>query len=166
MPTDETGIKILLHTSPKPRILRISHHLILIDIRRKRKILSFPYSFEVVRSAILAVRKLHGDATAMSNGHCRPADMRHRGPPSTGLGLSNGVSWCTDLLILPNIVRIIWIRGRWTSGLSRPICDPIQKELEGPTKDRPAYWNAFARWISLHQQLHNSGDTSNTYNVT
>ena len=23
--------------------------------------------------------------------------------------------------------------------LSRPICDPIQKELEGPTKDRPAY---------------------------
>ena len=24
--------------------------------------------------------------------------------------------------------------------MSRPICDPIQKELEGPTKDRPAYW--------------------------
>ena len=23
--------------------------------------------------------------------------------------------------------------------VSRPICDPIQKELEGPTKDRPAY---------------------------
>ena len=23
--------------------------------------------------------------------------------------------------------------------MSRPICDPIQKELEGPTKDRPAY---------------------------
>ena len=23
--------------------------------------------------------------------------------------------------------------------LSRPICNPIQKELEGPTKDRPAY---------------------------
>ena len=28
-------------------------------------------------------------------------------------------------------------RGR--EPLSRPICDPIQKELEGPTKDRPAY---------------------------
>ena len=26
-------------------------------------------------------------------------------------------------------------RGR----VSRPICDPIQKELEGPTKDRSAY---------------------------
>ena len=23
--------------------------------------------------------------------------------------------------------------------MSCPICDPIQKELEGPTKDRPAY---------------------------
>ena len=23
--------------------------------------------------------------------------------------------------------------------VSRPICDPIQKDLEGPTKDRPAY---------------------------
>ena len=41
-------------------------------------------------------------------------------------------------------------RGSDTN-LSRPICDPIQKKLEGPTKDRPAYWNAFARWISLHQ---------------
>ena len=27
----------------------------------------------------------------------------------------------------------------WKSRLSRPICDPIQKELEGPTKDGPAY---------------------------
>ena len=43
--------------------------------------------------------------------------------------------------------------------LSRPICDPIQKELEGPTKDRPAYWNAFARWISLHQHYIIDGDT-------
>ena len=25
------------------------------------------------------------------------------------------------------------------SSVSRPICDPIQKELKGPTKDRPAY---------------------------
>ena len=25
------------------------------------------------------------------------------------------------------------------ASMSRPICDPIQKELEGPTKDRPAY---------------------------
>ena len=23
--------------------------------------------------------------------------------------------------------------------LSHPICDPVQKELDGPTKDRPAY---------------------------
>ena len=43
--------------------------------------------------------------------------------------------------------------------VSRPICDPIQKELEGPTKDRPAYWNAFARWISLHQHYIIDGDT-------
>ena len=43
--------------------------------------------------------------------------------------------------------------------MSRPICDPIQKELEGPTKDRPAYWNAFARWISLHQHYIIDGDT-------
>ncbi len=40
---------------------------------------------------------------------------------------------------------------RSDTNLSCPICDPIQKELEGPTKDRPAYWNAFASWISLHQ---------------
>ena len=49
-------------------------------------------------------------------------------------------------------------RGSDTN-LSRPICDPIQKELEGPTKDRPAYWNAFARWISLHQHYIIDGDT-------
>ena len=41
-------------------------------------------------------------------------------------------------------------RGSDTN-LSRPICDTILKRLEGPTKDRTAYWNAFARWISLHQ---------------
>ena len=49
-------------------------------------------------------------------------------------------------------------RGSDTN-LSRPICDPIQKELEGPTKDRPAYWNAFARWISLHQHYMIDVDT-------
>ena len=49
-------------------------------------------------------------------------------------------------------------RGSDTN-LSHPICDPIQKELEGPTKDRPAYWNAFARWISLHQLYIIDGDT-------
>ena len=35
-------------------------------------------------------------------------------------------------------------------GLSCPICDPILKELEGPTKDRR---DAFARWISLHHSI-------------
>ena len=45
------------------------------------------------------------------------------------------------------------------TNLSRPICDPIQKKLEGPTKDRPAYWNTFARWISLHQHYIIDGDT-------
>ena len=49
-------------------------------------------------------------------------------------------------------------RGSDTN-LSRPICDPIQKELEGPTKDRPTNWNAFARWISLHQHYIIDGDT-------
>ena len=31
------------------------------------------------------------------------------------------------------------IKLQETAYMSRPICDPIQKELEGPTKDRPAY---------------------------
>ena len=48
---------------------------------------------------------------------------------------------------------------KYYNHLSRPICDPIQKELEGPTKDRPAYWNAFARWISLHQHYIIDGNT-------
>ena len=43
--------------------------------------------------------------------------------------------------------------------LSRPICDTILKRLEGPTKDRTAYWYAFARWISLHQHYIIDGDT-------
>ena len=51
------------------------------------------------------------------------------------------------------------IRGSKSHIMSRPICDPIQKELEGPTKDRPAYWNAFATWISLHQHYIIDGDT-------
>ena len=56
--------------------------------------------------------------------------------------------------------------------VSRPICDPIHEELEGPTKDRPAYWNAFARWISLHQHYIIDGDTyirhtmPHEYNIT
>ena len=29
--------------------------------------------------------------------------------------------------------------------VSRPICDPILKELEGPTKDRSAYWRRFCK---------------------
>ena len=29
--------------------------------------------------------------------------------------------------------------------LSCPICDPILKELEGPTKDRSAYWRRFCK---------------------
>ena len=31
----------------------------------------------------------------------------------------------------------LWCKGG--KHMSRPICNPIQKELEGPTKDRPAY---------------------------
>ena len=49
-------------------------------------------------------------------------------------------------------------RGSDTN-LSRPICDTILKRLEGPTKDRTTYWNAFARWISLHQHYIIDGDT-------
>ena len=49
-------------------------------------------------------------------------------------------------------------RGSDTN-LSRPICDTILKRLEGPTKDRTAYWHAFARWISLHQHYIIDGDT-------
>ena len=45
------------------------------------------------------------------------------------------------------------------TNLSRPICDTILKRLEGPTKDRTAYWNAFARWISLHQHYIIDGGT-------
>ena len=62
-------------------------------------------------------------------------------------------------------------RGSDTN-LSRPICDTIQKRLEGPTKDRTAYWNAFARWISLHQHYIIDRDTyirhtmPHEYNIT
>ena len=62
-------------------------------------------------------------------------------------------------------------RGSDTN-LSRPICDTILKRLEGPTKDRTAYWNAFARWISLHQHYIIDGDTykrhtmPHEYNIT
>ena len=49
-------------------------------------------------------------------------------------------------------------RGSDTN-LLRPICDTILKRLEGPTKDRIAYWNAFTRWISLHQHYIIDGDT-------
>ena len=35
-------------------------------------------------------------------------------------------------------------RGSDTN-LSCPICDPILKELEGPTKDRSAYWRCFCK---------------------
>ena len=49
-------------------------------------------------------------------------------------------------------------RGSDTN-LSRPIWDTILKRLEDLTKDRTAYWNAFARWISLHQHYIIDGDT-------
>ena len=58
------------------------------------------------------------------------------------------------------------------TNLSRPICDTILKRLEGPTKDRTAYWYAFARWISLHQHYIIDGDTykrhrmPHEYNIT
>ena len=61
---------------------------------------------------------------------------------------------------------------RQRPAVSRPICDTIQKELKGPTKDRPAYWNTFARWISLHQHYIIDGDTykrhtmPHEYNIT
>ena len=45
------------------------------------------------------------------------------------------------------------------TNLSRPICDTILKRLERPTKDRTAYWYAFAKWISLHQHYIIDGDT-------
>ena len=35
-------------------------------------------------------------------------------------------------------------RGSDTN-LSHPICDPILKELEGPTKDRSAYWRRLCK---------------------
>ena len=46
--------------------------------------------------------------------------------------LDKGVSGQPDYILWPDY---------WTMKVqvSRPISDPIQKELEGPTKDRPAY---------------------------
>ena len=32
-----------------------------------------------------------------------------------------------------------WVHHGEAVNVSRPICDPIQEELEGPTKDRAAY---------------------------
>ena len=45
-------------------------------------------------------------------------------------------------------------RGSDTN-LSRPICDPIQKELEGPTKDRSASWRRFCKVDIITSTLHN-----------
>ena len=63
---------------------------------------------------------------------------------------------CSNVLFFSIFTLLLFFT--WST-LSRPICDPIQKELEGLTKDRPAYWNAFARWISLHQYYIIDGDT-------
>ena len=46
--------------------------------------------------------------------------------------------------------RGIWAKSLATSVrrldiMSRPICDPILKEREGPTKDRSAYWRCFCK---------------------
>ena len=41
------------------------------------------------------------------------------------------------------------------SQLSCPICDPILKELEGPTKDRSAYWRHFCKVDIITSTLHN-----------
>ena len=59
------------------------------------------------------------------------------GPPAPRVGNPRvgGASTCLGGQASP------W-RSHLQGRLSRPICDPIQKELEGPTKDRPAYWNA------------------------
>ena len=37
------------------------------------------------------------------------------------------------------------VDGGSDTNLSCPICDPILKELEGPTKDRSAYWRRFCK---------------------
>ena len=48
-----------------------------------------------------------------------------------------------------------------TSTLSRPICDPIREKLEGPTKDRAAYWRCFAGsyWSKFHIEHAQNGAT-------
>ena len=57
-------------------------------------------------------------------------------------------------------------RGSDTN-LSRPICNPILKELEGPTKDRNAYWRRFCKVDIITSTLHNRwGYIQEAYNAT
>ena len=53
------------------------------------------------------------------------------------------------------------------TNLSCPICDPILKELEGPTKDRSAYWRRFCKVDIITSTLHNRwGYIQEAYNAT
>ena len=45
--------------------------------------------------------------------------------------------WLKTFNVKPKVVK--GTQAECRGAMSRPICDPIQKELEGPTKDRPAY---------------------------
>ena len=57
-------------------------------------------------------------------------------------------------------------RGSDTN-LSRPICDPILKELKGPTKDRSAYWRHFFKVDIITSTWHNRwGYIQKAYNAT
>ena len=48
-----------------------------------------------------------------------------------------------------------------------PICDPILKELEGPTKDRSAYWRRFCK-VGIITSYHYIivGDTYKRHTMT
>ena len=78
------------------------------------KLRKYPHRFE----AVLSVQGYHG--------HFACRDFRRRWEFSRALQF-----WNSKVQVE--------MEGVVGEQLSRPICDPIQKELEGPTKDRPAY---------------------------
>ena len=52
-------------------------------------------------------------------------------------------------------IRIDKLPYRGAPHLSRPRCDPILKEHEGPTKDRSASWRRFCKVDIITSTLHN-----------
>src|SRR5215216_4214376 len=79
--------------------------------------------------------------------------------------ITNSVTWM--LILAPTYSTKIFIgQTVMTTYVSRPICDPILKEPEGPTKDRSAYWKHFCK-VHIITSYHYIivGDTYKAHNA-